>query len=191
MRKRTVIILFILLFVGVVSCSHKEESAEKSISTFPFTHYASGGTEEPYLAIILFEQSNATFTSYQVAYLSCTCRDTMVNYYSICYVELLNSRPTPDESAIRSITFGKNQGLWGDSNPNYYIAEYTEEYMDEHLVQPLVSITKKELDVWKGYGFQLPQIDADAIAGATVSSSNLMSMLKGLFAYHAEHYYNG
>ncbi|NLZ99970.1 MAG: hypothetical protein GX924_02905 [Clostridiaceae bacterium] len=190
MSKATVIVLVVLLFVGFVCCCAREKFSEKDICTFPFTHYASGGTEETYQAVILFEQGNSTFTSYQVAYLSCTCRDTMVNYYSICYVEMLNSRPTADESAIRSITFGNNQGLWGDSNPNYYISEYTEEYMDEHLVQPLVRVTKAEIDAWKGYGTQIPQIDADAIAGATVSSGNLMSMLKGLFTYHAEHYYD-
>ncbi len=190
MRKAAAIVLVVLLFLGSACNPNNQIEEKKGLTTFPFTHYASGGTEEPYQAVILFEQSNATFTSYQVAYLSCTCRDTMVNYYSICYVEMLNSRPTSDESAIRSITFGNNQGLWGDSNPNYYIAEYTEDYMDEHLVKPLVRVTKAEIDAWKGYGTQIPQIDADSIAGATVSSSNLISMLKGLFSYHAEHYYN-
>lgn len=190
MKKVAAVILFCMLLTGNFSCSNAEDPVQNSANTFPFTHYSSGGTEEIYYAHILFEQSNATFTSYQVAYLSCTCRDTMANFYSICYVELLNSRPMADSSAIRAISFGKNRGLWGDSNPNYYIAEYTEKYMDEHLVQPLVRATKEDFDAWKGYGSLLPQVEADAISGATVSSSNLISMLKGLFAYHVEHYYN-
>lgn len=157
--------------------------------TFDFTHFASGGNAEIYPAVILFEQSVSTFTSYQVAFVSCTCRDSLVNYYSVCYVELLNNKPSAEQSAIRSITFGQNQGLWGDSNPNYYISEYTQEYMDEHFVQNLVKMTKKEIDAWEGYGSSLETVDIDAISGATVSTGNITSMLQGLFAYHAEKYY--
>ena len=158
--------------------------------TFEYTHYASGGTAETYTAVILFEQTNSTFTSYQVGFSSCTCRDSLVNYYSVAYVELLNNKPTADEAAIRAITFGNNMGLWGDSNPNYYISEYTQEYMDENFVQCLVKSTKAEIDAWGGYGTQVEAIDADAVTGATVSTSNITSMLQGLFAYHAEKYYS-
>ena len=158
--------------------------------TFEYTHYASGGTAETYTAVILFEQTNSTFTSYQVGFSSCTCRDSLVNYFSVAYVELLNNKPTADEAAIRAITFGNNMGLWGDSNPNYYISEYTQEYMDENFVQCLVKSTKAEIDAWGGYGTQVEAIDADAVTGATVSTSNITSMLQGLFAYHAEKYYS-
>ena len=112
-----------------------------------------------------------------------------MNYYSVCYVELLNTKPTADEAAIRAITFGNNQGLWGDSNPNYYISDYTQEYMDEHFVQSLVGATKADFDKWGGYGSQIDLVDADAVTGATVSSSNITSMLRSLFEYHAEHHY--
>jgi hypothetical protein len=33
------------------------------------------------------------------------------NYYSVCYVELLNTKKTPQEAAIRAISFGDNMGL--------------------------------------------------------------------------------
>lgn len=192
MRKRKLIIALLLaLSVLLCGCQGGAQSSESTAQypTFEFTHFASGGTEETYKAVILFEESCSTFTSYQVAFSSCTCRDSMVNYYSVCYVELLNTRPSADEASIRTITFGNNQGLWGDSNPNYYIADYTQEYMDEHFVQALVGATKADFDAWGGYGTQLGQIDADAVTGASVSSGNITSMLKGLFAYHAEHYY--
>ena len=178
-------LLPLLLLFG---CADEGEEVTR-YPTFEFTHYASGGTEEKYQAVIIFEQTVSTFTSYQVAFVSCTCRDAIVNYYSICYVELLNNKPTSDESAIRAITFGNNMGLWGDSNPNYYINEYTEKYMDEHFVQQLVRAAKSDFDSWGGYGTQLDQIDADAVTGATVSTSNITSMLKGLFSYHADKYY--
>lgn len=154
-----------------------------------YTHYASGGTSEQYEAVILFEQSNATFTAYQVAFYSCTCRDSQSNYLSVAYVELLNTRERADDAAIRALTFGENRGLWGDSNPNYYIPAYTEAYYDEHFVQKLVKTRKAEYDAWEGYGTQLSAVDPDAITGATVSSSNITSMLRSLFAYHAKKYY--
>ena len=158
--------------------------------TFEYTHYASGGTAETYTAVILFEQSCSTFTSYQVAFSSCTCRDALVNYYSVCYVELLNTKPTAEQASIRSITFGNNQGLWGDSNPNYYRHDYTEEYMDENFVQALVGVSMADAAQWGGYGTQLEAVDADAVSGATVSTGNITSMLQGLFAYHAAKYYS-
>ena len=179
-------VLFLMLLAG---CTDAEENSQ--YPTFPYTHYSSGGTQETYQAVILFEQSNSTFTSYQVAFSSCTCRDAIVNYLSVAYVELLNNKENPEDAAIRAISFGNNQGLWGDSNPNYYIAEYTEEYMDEHFVQMLVKATKADLDAWEGYGTQIAGVDADAVTGASVSTGNITSMLQGLFAYHTAKYYGG
>ncbi|MCL1831041.1 MAG: hypothetical protein FWG21_06385, partial [Oscillospiraceae bacterium] len=112
------------------------------------------------------------------------------NYMSVAYVEILNTRPTADEAAIRTITFGNNMGLWGDSNPNYNMPLYTEQYLDEVFVQRLVRVTKAEIDAWEGYGTQLAVVDIDAVTGATVSTSNIMSMLKSLFQYHTEKYYS-
>lgn len=192
MKKR--IIIFLLLTALILSgCGTGGKSSgvdgTQQYPTFTYTHFASGGTREEYTAVILFEQSNSTFTSYQVAFSSCTCRDSLVNYYSVAYVELLNNKKSADEAAIRSITFGNNMGLWGDSNPNYYIAEYTQDYMDENFVQQLVKSTKADIDAWGGYGTQVEAVDPDAVSGATVSTSNITSMLQGLFRYHSEKYY--
>jgi hypothetical protein len=183
---------FLVLFVSLLllsGCSSSEQGPQSAFNEFTYTHYSSGGTPEEYQAVILFEQSCSTFTAYQVAFISCTCRDYLVNFYSVCYVELLNTKPSAEASAIRAISFGDNMGLYGDSNPNYYIAEYTDEYMDEHFVQSLVGTSKSEFDAWEGYGSQLSFVDADAVAGATVSTGNITSMLKSLFQYHADKYY--
>ena len=147
MKKRIIILLLAALILSGCGTDGKGESvgSTQQYPTFTYTHFASGGTREEYTAVILFEQSNSTFTSYQVAFSSCTCRDSLVNYYSVAYVELLNNKNSADEAAIRSITFGNNMGLWGDSNPNYYIAEYTQEYMDENFVQQLVKAPKRTL----------------------------------------------
>ena len=175
---------------AVLIIGHINRDDGGAYPTFEFTHYSSGGTKETYEAVILFEQSVSTFTSYQVAFVSCTCRDAIVNYYSVCYIELLNNKPTAGEAAIRTVSFGDNKGLWGDSNPNYYRSEYTEEYMDEHFVQSLVRATKADFDEWGGYGTQVRGVDVDAVSGASVSTGNITSMLRGLFEYHAEKYYS-
>lgn len=159
-------------------------------NTFEYTHYASGGASEPYDAVILFEYSNSTFTSYQVAYSSCTCRNALTNYYMVCYVEILNTRPTAEQASIRDITCLDNKGVWGDSNPNYYISYYTEDYMNEHLTKGFIGVSKEEIDSFQGYGTWIEPLDADALTGATVSSSNMQSMLKGLMEYHANKYYS-
>ena len=187
--KKILAATLLLCTLLLCACGDGKTTDGQPFPTFSYRHYASGGTEETYTAVILFEESCSTFTSYQVAFSSCTCRDSMVNYYSVCYVELLNTKPSADEAAIRSITFGNNMGLWGDSNPNYYISDYTQEYMDENFVQALVGARKADFDAWRGYGTQLEQVDADAVAGATVSSGNITSMLRSLFDYHAEHHY--
>lgn len=189
MTKKVAVILILLILVGCSSSVSKKEDGS-SFSEFEYTHYTTGGVSETYKAVILFEQSVSTFTAYQVAFVSCTCRDSIANYFTVAYVEILNTRPTPEESAIRTITFSNNMGLWGDSNPNHNMPEYTEEYLDEHFVQPLVHVTKSEVDSWQGYGKQLSVIDADAVTGATVSTSNITSMLQSLFSYHTSRYYN-
>lgn len=61
--------------------------------------------------------------------------------------------------------------------------------MDEHFVQMLVQADKSDFDDWGGYGTQIQGVDVDAVAGATVSTSNITSMLQGLFDYHTRHYY--
>jgi len=191
--------LSILLVIGMTlsfcSCQKSEKGTENAnaknggYETFEYTHYASGGAAETYEAIILFEHSNSTFTAYQVAYSSCTCRNALVNYYMVCYVEILNTKKSPELATIRDITCLDNKGVWGDSNPNYYIAEYTEEYMNEHLTKGFIGASKTDLDSFKGYGTWIDYLEADAIAGATVSSSNMQSMLKSLFEYHVAKYY--
>ena len=183
---------------GAVSSSGEKQGDEDKVVTemagaafpvFTFSHYSSGGTREDYQAVILFEQANQSFTAYQVAFPSCTCRDPIVNYYSVCYVELLNSRRNAEDAAIRDISFRNNQGLYGDSNPNYYIAEYTEEYMHENFIDQLIGVTKADFDDFTGYGSWVEAIDVDAIAGATVTTSNVQSLLKSLFEYHTDKYY--
>ena len=176
-----------LLFVLFAAQAHAE------LNTIPYTQYASGGTPTELEAVILFENKNSTFTRYQVAFTSCTCRGAESNYRSVMYIELLNTKDTADEAAIRTICYGEKDGItvgmWGDSNPVYMRPEYTREYMDENFVQKLVGTTKADYDAWEGYGDVLDAVDVDAVAGATVSVSNVTSVIRALFQYHADKYY--
>lgn len=191
-KKLEIILVIFIVSMALLSCNNVEIKEENSIDNrIKFAHYASGGTMEEYDIDIIFEESNSTFTAYQVAYSSCTCRDSLVNYKSVCYVEILNTRESGDDAAIRYITLGENRGLFGDSDPNYNISDYTYEYYNDNLVKPLIGITKREIDEFSGYGYFVEGLDVDALTGATVTSSNLQSMLKSLFEYHKEKYYHG
>ena len=178
----------ILLFAAVFPFS-----AHAEITTFPYTQYASGGIPTELEAVILFENKNSTFTRYQVAFTSCTCRGPERNYRSVMYIELLNTKQTAEEASIRSISFGEldgaTVGLWGDSNPVMGRPDYTAEYMNENFVQALVGTSKAMYDGWDGYGTVVEAVDADAVTGATVSVSNITSVIKGLFQYHTAKYY--
>lgn len=162
-------------------------------ATVPYKQYSSGGTATDLEAVILFENKNSTFTRYQVAFASCTCRGAESNYRSVMYIELLNNKDTADEAKIRSISFGDVKGttvgMWGDSSPIYMQPDKTVEYMDEHFVQKFVGLTKADVDQWEGYGKVVSSVDADAVSGATVSVSNITSVVKAMFKYHADKYY--
>lgn len=167
--------------------------AYADLETIPYTQYASGGTPTDLEAVILFENKNKTFTRYQVAYTSCACRGPEKNYSSVMYIELLNTKETPEEASIRQISLGEldgiTVGLWGDSNPIMGHPDYTPEYMDENFIQKLVGTSKAQYDAWEGYGNVIEPVEPDAVSGATVSVSNITSVIKALFQYHAEKYY--
>lgn len=194
--------IFVLCFVAMsfLSCSKAERGDGGGNVTYAFTpikyvQYASGGITTDTEAMILFENSNSTFTRYQIAFVSCTCRGAASNFVSLMYVELLNSKTVADDSLIRAISFGQKGpqfvGMWGDGNPLFGTPDYTADYMNEHYVQKLVGVSKAEIDGWAGFGSQLSVIDADAVTGATVTTSNIVSVLQSLYGYHAEKYCNG
>lgn len=194
MKRISKLIALLLAFACLCSFGIPAMAAHEN-STFTFTHYASGGITEEMTAVILFENKNSTFTKYQIAFPSCTCRDAASCYWSVMYIEILNKRDTRAEAAIRAISFGENKGelvgMWGDSNPIMGRPDYTSEYMNDNFVQVLVGKCKADFDAWEGYGFQVEGVDVDAVAGATVSTSNISSVIRALFDYHCDKYYAG
>ena len=185
--KKIALLLALLTLVLFASASLAE------YATVPYKQYSSGGTTADLEAVILFENKNSTFTRYQVAFASCTCRGAESNYRSVMYIELLNNKDTADEAKIRSISFGEVKGttvgMWGDSNPIYMQPDKTFDYMNENFVQKLVGCTKADIDMWEGYGDVVDAVEPDAVAGATVSVSNITSVVRSMFDYHAQKYY--
>lgn len=183
-------IAWLLVLLTLTLCA---SASLAEFTTVPYKQYSSGGTVTDLEAVILFENKNSTFTRYQVAFASCTCRGAESNYRSVMYIELLNNKDTADEAKIRSISFsdvkGTTVGMWGDSNPIYMQPDKTFDYMNEHFVQKFVGLTKADVDQWEGYGKVVSSVDADAVSGATVSVSNVTSVVKAMFDYHAQKYY--
>ena len=191
MRRLRLILCLVCVVCLLTGALAAQACAE--LNTFTYTQYASGGTPTELDAVILFENKNSTSTRYQVAYTSCTCRGPESNYRSVMYIELLNTKDTAEEASIRQISLGElngvTVGLWGDSNPVMGHPDYTPEYMDEHFIQKLVGTCKAQYDAWEGYGDLIETVEADAVSGATVSVSNITSVIRELFAYHADKYY--
>ncbi len=173
--------------------AEEDEGHAASPAMLAYQHYRTGGPDVESYAVVLFEHAGSKFTKYQLTLVSCTCRDTPFNFRSVMYVEMSNNAASADEAKLRWVTFGEESGyrvgLWGDSNPIPTNPDYTEEYMDEHLVKPLVGLTKADFDAWEGYGTLPADLDVDALTGATVTCSNVVSAIQALFAYHAEKYY--
>ena len=85
MKRIVSLILAILTCAALCACggqtTETPAATEKKdgLNTIIYTQYASGGIESQLEAVILFENSNSTFTRYQVAFTSCTCRDAGSN----------------------------------------------------------------------------------------------------------------
>ncbi len=178
--------VLVLCFAGC-SASININTKDKS-ETYPllrFTHYSQDGIAEEEDAIIIFEYANETFTTYQVAYPSCTCRNPENNVLSVMYIELLNTKEKAEDASIRAISFGDGKGLFGD-NDNY--SAFTLDKMDDTYYQKLVGKTMADFgDV----NYTTRADGVDAISGATVTMSNTESCIKALFRYHADKYYSG
>lgn len=93
-----------------------------TVAIIPFNHVNGYDNEWKFYALINFRYSEATYVKYQVTYLSCTCRDANVNYWSTAYMEL--TTPLLGQNVrLQDLSFDQDgtgvytAGFWGDSNP--------------------------------------------------------------------------
>ena len=166
-------------------------------NALPFTHLNGHGVESDKNAFILLEWKLRDYVRYQVTYLSCTCRAADVNYWQVAFVEINLS--TND---IRTLSFDLDSGqhytagTWGDSSP---IPETGKTYADfeAEFIPWLVGKTSADLDGIVAftnepyYGLEntvtIDEQDLiDGYAGSSVSTNNMIRVMKALLEYHEE-----
>jgi hypothetical protein len=195
-----------------VDCEEPGDSTELEVGNILFYDHINGhGTvTEDHVAYLLFEYEMRDYVKYQISYLSCTCRNADVNYWQVAYVEI--NKSTND---IRLISFGYDDdssshpytaGMWGDSSPtpsgkttedftNYFIPWLVgksladleginvfkhEEYFG---VSNTVDITDTVVNI-DGNDVDL----IDDFNGSSVSTNNMIRIMKALLEYHESNY---
>ena len=162
-------------------------------------------------AYLLFEEEMLGFVKYQVAYLSCTCRSSSVNYWQVIYMEVSTT-----DNTVEKISFGYDDeekdhayiaGMWGDSSPtpgesgNYSDGKYLEDFEDEFIPwligQSLESLDGITVFSQKSHydGMNTVEISTvadqaliDSFAGSSVSTNNMVRIVKTILEYHEENY---
>jgi len=168
----------------------------------PYTHINGEGAETDKLAYILFESEVRDYVKYQVAYLSCTCRESVVNYMQVAYFEIDKTTNT-----IRTISFTTDgvdghytPGTWGDSSGDANQNNVTFEMFQDDFFPWLIGKSLEDLngisvftnDNYKGViqnDTTIAETDLiDEFAGSSVSSNNLIRVIKEILEYHQTHY---
>lgn len=167
-----------------------------------YTHLNGHGVETDKNAVILFEVEVRDYVKYQIAYLSCTCRDKVVNYWNVAYIEI-----NKYSNDVRTVSFnqdGENghytPGTWGDSSGDPNQNGVTFEQFEASFFPWLVGQTSASLD---GISYfrngtyhdvtpntvDIAETDLiDEFAGSSVSTNNLIRVIKELLTYHEENY---
>lgn len=170
-------------------------------NVIPFTHINGHGEETEKLAFILFEVEVRDYVKYQVSYLSCTCRDKVVNYWNVMYIEI--NKYTQD---VRTLTFGPDgddghytPGTWGDSSGDPNQNGVTFEMFEDQFIPWVVGKSLADLEgisVFDNDGHlgvvntsTIAEQDLiDTFAGSSVSTNNMIRVVKELLEYHAVNY---
>lgn len=163
-----------------------------------FMHINGHGDETDKFAFILLEYQLRDYVRYQITYLSCTCRNADVNYWQVAFVEI--NRYTND---IRTITYGDDSsehytaGMWGDSSPTP--AGKTLEDFEAEFIPWLIGKSLEDLGgisvFTNAQYFDVLNTTAiaeqdliDGYAGSSVSTNNMIRVMKVLLEYHEENY---
>ena len=166
-------------------------------NVLPYVHINGYGTETTKNAYILFEAELRDYVKYQVAYLACTCRDSIVNYWSVMYIEV--AKGTNEVMIISWDKDGQNghytPGTWGDSSGDSSQNYVTYEQFKNDFVPWFIG---KALYDFEGiYVFDndghlgisndviIQEQDLiDEFAGSSVSTNNILRVIKEILAYH-------
>jgi hypothetical protein len=171
-----------------------------SDSIVKFLHIDGHGDETERDAFILFEFESTEYVKYQISYLSCTCREANVNYWQVAYVEI--NKITND---VRYLSFGVagdghyTGGMWGDSDPiptnNKTLADFEADFFPWIVGKSLADfegISVFTNDLYHEKVQNTTTIDEtdmiDAYAQSSVSTNNIIRIIKTLLEYHEENY---
>jgi len=201
----TIVAAFLLIFV-LVGCEANTTTTAtptSGITILEFPHLDGHGSEIMKQMPILFEYEMRDYVKYQISFVACTCRSPRDNYWSVAYVDI--SKTTGE---ILYISFDKDSsghyeaGVWGDSNPIPETGITYENHFKVDFIPWLVGQTAESLDginifydvtpaVYSDYANTKPINEPemiDAYAGSSVSTNNMIRVMKTLLAYHNEKY---
>jgi hypothetical protein len=180
---------------------NKDEGTELPDTILVFDHLNGHGDVVPRYAYLLFEYEMRDYVKYQIAYVACTCRAPEVNYWKVAYVELSKL-----DMSIRKISFtndGTGQyiaGFWGDSDPVPSANNQTLEDFETMFIPWLVGKKLSDLDGIEiftnatyagGIKNTKPIAEqelVDFFAGASVTTNNMIRVMKVLLEYHEANY---
>jgi hypothetical protein len=166
-----------------------------NVTILPYTHINGPRMEHDFFAFVLMEFDNMMYFKYQIAYLSCTDRTPEINYWQVAYVELTRPQSgNKEDIKIRNISFDVdgtgyyNAGFWGDNGTNNYPiygTNITYEDINNTFIPRLEGKTYAQL-----FGVEddnnVNEELLDGFGGATVSTQNIINVIKSLM----EHHYN-
>ena len=173
---------------------HWDSSYGNPVALIPFNHIDGPKNEWKFYAIVHFQSKEATYVKYQVTYLSCTCRDKNVNYWSTAYIEMTTPKNS-DNAKLRALSFDQDgtghytAGYWGDSDPIPNGTTYQD--IKDKFIPLLINKTHTQIDSYNTV-VQMNSADVlsdelyDEFTGASVSTNNILRMLHAVFDYHAK-----
>lgn len=206
MKKLFLLALLSILSVSLVACGEEENNDSDlnttSLTTLQFPHLDGHGHEGLRDMPILFEYEMRDYIKYQVAFVACTCRAPKDNFWSVAYIDI-----DKNTGEILYISFDVdssghyNAGVWGDSDPIPVTFVTYEDFKSDFLPW-IVGKTAEDFDginifydetpaVYEDFANTKPINEPemiDAYAGSSVSTNNIIRVVKTLLDYHNEKY---
>ena len=207
--KRILLVFSVLIIVFTLSacddvcvgpeCVTGETGGVTSDSIIKFTHVDGHGAESEKDAYLLFEFETTNYVKYQISYLSCTCRDANVNYWQVAYIEI--NKYTNDVSYLSFELDPEGHyrgGMWGDSDPiptnNKTLEDFETDFFPWIVGKTLTDFEGISVFTNEEYhGIQnttdiAEQDMIDDYASSSVSTNNIIRIVKTLLEYHEENY---
>ena len=208
MKKLTLLITTIVIAFLMTACTDACIGPSCSTNTgtgvdnvILYQHISGEGEETEKNAFLLYEFETRDYMKYQITYLSCTCRPAVNNYWQVAYIEI---NKFSDEIITISFTSDGEDGhytagLWGDSNP-VYLTEKTLNDFETEFFPWLIGQTAESLEgisVFTNENYHESventktiedQDLIDSYIGSSVSTNNLIRVVKELLIYHETAY---